>query len=185
MNFRTFAQSLALVLLASYAVGACASKKPPPPVEPQVTETVTDAGGEEEPLPQKSLYERLNGKEGVAKIVDVFFQNVQLEPKLKQAFGKTTGAKAEHFKQMMAELICEKAGGDCKYSGKSMKDAHAGMKITEDQWNAAVMHLGNAIDEVKAEGTIKIDEADKSELLTLIGFMKDEIVTVKKKETKK
>jgi hemoglobin len=153
---------------------ACAHAKPPPPVEPQVTETVADAGVEEE-APPKALFERLGGKEGVAKVVDSFLQNAQIDPKLKSAFGKTSGARAERFKTNMVDLICSQTGGDCTYGGKDMKQAHVGMKITEDQWNAFVADLTLALDEHK------VSEQDKSELFLVFAKMKDDVVAAKKK----
>ena len=53
-------------ILASFgtAVFACGPSKKPPPKEPAHTETIADAGVEEEAAPPpKSLYERLGGKE--------------------------------------------------------------------------------------------------------------------------
>lgn len=180
MNLRFLASLASVVLSLGYVALACSHAKPPPPVEPQVAETVADAGVEEEAPAPKSLYERLGGKDGVVKIVDSFLQNVQIDPKLKNAFGKTVGPKAEHFKQMMVELICEQTGGDCKYSGKEMKAAHTGMKITDDQWNAAIADLTLALDEYK------ISEQDKSEFFSLLSKYKEDIVAVKKKgEAKK
>lgn len=179
MNLRFLPPILSALLAVSYVLGACGHSKPPPPVEPEVKETVADAGTEEEAPPAKSLYDRLGGKEGLVKIMDAFLSNAQIDPKLKNAFAKTTGAKADHFKQMMVELVCEQAGGDCKYSGKDMKAAHAGMKITEDQWNATLADLTLALDECK------VSESDKSELFFLLSKMKDDIVGVKKKDDKK
>jgi hemoglobin len=175
----------AAVLAVAAHTGGCAGKKPPPPVEPQVTETVSDAGADEGVPPQKPLFERLGGKEGVAKLVDVFLANMQIDPKLKQAFAKTTGPKADHFKQMLVELICQETGGECTYSGKSMKDAHAGMKITDDQWNAAIEDLTGAVDELNAQNVFKLDENDKGELFYVFRKLKDDVVTVKKKDDKK
>ena len=57
-------------ILASFgsAVFACGPSKKPPPKEPAHTETITDAGVEEEAAPPpKSLYEWLGKKEALTK----------------------------------------------------------------------------------------------------------------------
>ena len=129
------------VVLGIAGSAACAAKKPPPPIEP-VTEESADAGPEEAeaaPAP-KPLYERLGKKEGIAKVVDTFVKNVQPDPRLKgpASFKGLKGEKLEKFKTNMVDFLCKETGGDCMYGGKSMKDLHKNMKITDAMWDAVV-----------------------------------------------
>ncbi len=166
-----------VVMLGVGALYACGGKKPPPK-EPSITETVADAGAEAEAPPppkEKSLYERLGGKDAIAKVVDGFVAKLAADPKTKKRFTNIKGAKLDHFKTMLVDQLCEATGGAEKYTGKDMKAAHKGMKITEDEWNATVTDLKGALDDAK------VPEKETGELFSLLAPMKDDIVEVKPK----
>jgi hemoglobin len=80
-------------------------------------------------------------------------------------------ADPANLKTKLVDQICEATGGPCKYTGKTMKDAHAGMKITEADFNALVEDLVKAL-----EG---VPEKEQTELLSALAAMKPDIVTVK------
>ena len=170
-----------LLLLASFGCGG----KKTPPKEPTITETVSEKGPEEssadagapanEPAPEKSLYERLGGKEGLTKVVDSFVKAVLADVKLKARFAKTKGAKLEKFKQALVDQLCTVTGGkenECNYQ-KDMREVHKNMKIREDEWSAIVSDLKLALDEHK------LPEGAQTDLLALLGPMHDAIVTAK------
>lgn len=176
MRIRLLVPSILLVLgVAAFA--ACGGK--PPPKEPPISETIADAGPEDtgppEPPKPKSLYDRLGGKDAIAKVVDTFVKNVSADNKINKRFAKLKGDKLDAFKKNMVDQICEATGGDCKYAGKSMKDAHKGMKIKEDEWNALLLDLKNALEENK------VADAEQNDLVALLAPMKDDIVEVKSK----
>jgi len=163
-------------IIASFgiAVFACGPSKKPPPKEPAVTETITDAGAEEEAAPPpKSLYERLGKKEAIAKVVDTLMKNVSADAKINKRFKGLTGKKLDDFKVKVVDQICEATGGDCKYAGKPMKDAHKGMKIKEDEWNAFLADLKAALDENNVSGD------DQADLIALLAPLHDDIVEAK------
>ena len=169
----------ALLLASSGAfVFACGPSKKPPPKEPAVTETISDAGveAEAEAPPPKSLYERLGGKEAITKVVDTLMKNVAADTKINKRFAGLKGKKMDDFKAKVVDQICEATGGDCQYAGKPMKDAHKGMKIKEDEWNAFVADLKAALD----EHSVAAD--DQADLMALLGPMHDDIVEVKPKK---
>ena len=154
---------------------ACGPKKPPKPVE--TTPVEQDAGADAldaaPPPVQKSLYDRLGGKDGIKAVVDTFVKNVAVDKRINKLFAKTTGPKMEHFKSALVDQICEATGGDTKYTGKNMKDAHKGMKITEAQFAALVEDLKAALEE---KG---VAEGERNDLFALLAPMKDDIVEVK------
>jgi hemoglobin len=172
------------IFLASGVMGlglvACGNK--PAPKEPMITETVSDAGPEDaappEPPKPKSLYDRLGQKEGIAKVVDAFIKNLSGNDVLKKRFAKLSKDKLEKFRTNLIAQICKESGGDCEYAGKSMKDAHKGMKITDAEWNATVSALQAALDETK------VAENEANDLIAAVAPMKDDIVEVKSKGKK-
>ena len=45
---------------------------------------------------------------------------------------------------MLADQFCDVLGGGCKYSGKSMRKIHEGLKITTADFNALAEELQNS-----------------------------------------
>jgi hemoglobin len=128
------------------------------------------AGGTMEQKPtmaQKSLYDRLGGKPAIQAVVDDFIGNVAADARINQRFA---GANIPRLKMMLVDQICEASGGPCKYTGQSMKAAHAGMRITETEFNALVQDLVKSLDKFKVGAT------EKNDLLTALGGMKGDIV---------
>lgn len=161
------------------AAFACGGRQPPK--EPMVVETIADAGPEDvaQPEPPKSLFERLGGKPAIAAIVDALIKNLTSNDVTKKRFAKIPKDRAEKMRNLMIDRICNDSGGDCEYTGKSMKDAHKGMKITEAEWNATVSALKAALEETQ------IAENEQNDLVFTFGAMKDDIVEAKPKPAKK
>jgi hemoglobin len=170
--------STVLVVLG-VAAFACGGKKPPPR-EPAVTETIADAGPDDEedaePPPPKSLYERMGGQEAIAKVVDDFTKNLLANDVTKKRFAKIPKERLERFKAQLASQICEASGGDCEYTGKDMKEAHKGMKITNAEWDATVSALKAALDENE------VGETEQSDLIAILAPMREDIVDPKAKK---
>lgn len=169
--------------LASLLGVACAGKKPPPK-EPAVTETVADAGPEDaappEPPKPKSLFERLGGKEGIAKIADTFFKNANADAKLTKRFAALKGPKGDKFKQNLADHLCVETGGpetgaECKPEGKFMQEVSK-TKLKEEEWQAVLLGLKNALEEQK------IGETEQGDLAATVSKFHDDLVDVKKKK---
>lgn len=119
-----------------------------------------------------TLYKSLGGKKAITAVVDEFVGRVAGDSRI-NAFFKQTASDPQRlaaFKMKLVDQICEASGGPCKYTGKSMKDAHAGMGITSADFNALVEDLAGALDK------FKVKEADKNALLGVLGPMKPEIV---------
>lgn len=114
-----------------------------------------------------TLYARLGGMPAINAVVDDFTTRVATDPELNAGF---KNADVPKFKKNLADQICEATGGPCKYTGKSMKDVHKGMKITDSQFNKTGGHLAASLDK------FNVAAADKNALLNAIGGMKPDIV---------
>jgi hemoglobin len=121
----------------------------------------------------KTLYERLGGKKSITAVVDDFVGRVAADSRI-NSFFKDTAAdprRLAKFKKNLVDQICQASGGPCKYMGKDMKTAHAGMGITSPDFNALVEDLVAALDK------FKVGDKEKNELLGALGPMKSDIVT--------
>jgi hemoglobin len=124
---------------------------------------------------QKSLFERLGGKGAITGVVDEFVARVAADAKINRYFGAAAKdpARMASFKSKLVDQICAASGGPCTYTGKNMKEAHAGMGITGAEFDALVGDLVGALDK------FKVPEKEKGELLGALGPMKSDIVTRK------
>src|SRR6266516_3295778 len=126
-------------------------------------------GGEQQMATQeKSLYDRLGGKPNITAVVDDFVVRVAADHRINRFFANTD---VPSFKAKLVDQICEASGGPCKYTGKDMKTTHAGMGVTDADFDALVGDLVATLDK------FKVPEKEKGELLGVLGPMKKDIVT--------
>jgi hemoglobin len=127
-------------------------------------EDTTTGGGAGE----KSLYDRLGGKDAITAVVDDFVANVAADARINAFFAN---ADIPGLKTKLVDQICEASGGPCKYTGKNMKEAHTGMGVKEEHFGALVEDLVKSLDK------FQVPEKEKGELLGALGGMKGDIVT--------
>lgn len=118
----------------------------------------------------KSLYDRLGGKGAITAVVETFVGKVGGDARINSYFKSTDLVK---LKMHLVNQICEASGGPCKYTGRTMKQTHAGMGVSDAAFGALVENLVGAL------GHHKVGEAEKDELLGVLGPMKGEIVEKK------
>lgn len=114
-----------------------------------------------------SLYDRLGGKPAITAVVDDFIGNVAADPRINGRFASTN---IPRLKTMLVDQICEASGGPCKYTGRDMKSAHTGMRISDAEFTALVEDLVKSLDK------FKVPAQEKIELLSALGGMKGQIV---------
>jgi hemoglobin len=121
----------------------------------------------------KPLYDRLGGKQAISAVVDEFVSRVAADTRINRYFAQAAAdpARLASFKGKLVDQICQATGGPCQYTGKDMKTAHAGMGITDADFNALVEDLSGALDK------FKVGAKEKGELLGALGSMKPDIVT--------
>ena len=78
-----------------------------------------------------SVYLQLDGRQGIAKIVDDFVVNVVADERINARFKALQPAQVFKLKSYLADQICDATGGPCAYVGRDMKTTHKGMNITE------------------------------------------------------
>ena len=115
-----------------------------------------------------SLYQRLGGLDAIRAVVTDFDQRVDADPRI-SAFFK--GLDEDDFKAKLTDQLCEAAGGPCRYTGRSMKEAHAQLNVRNADFDALVEDLVASLDR------FHVGAREKSELLALLGPMRKDIVT--------
>jgi hemoglobin len=125
------------------------------------------AGTDGSPAAPTTLYDRLGGRPAIAAVVDDFIANVAGDQRINLRF---QGADIPRLKTMLVDQICEASGGPCSYTGKTMLEAHRGMKVTDAEFNALVEDLVRSLDK------LRVPVREKQELLAALGGMKGQIV---------
>jgi hemoglobin len=121
---------------------------------------------------EKSLYERLGGVHAISQVVDDFVDRIWVNevlnenPKNKQAMGISKPA----LKYLATELTCMAVGGPQKYSGRSMKETHQSLNISEKEWDAMVVDFKATLNK------FNVPAKEQAELLEVVGGVKGDIV---------
>lgn len=119
---------------------------------------------------QPSLYKRLGGYDAIAAVVDDFIGRLATDPQLGRFFVGHSTDSLRRIRQLVVDQICEAAGGPCYYTGRTMKESHAGMKLSSAEWDKGVQHLNATLDKFKVGAT------ERQELLGAVGSLKGDIV---------
>jgi hemoglobin len=151
----------ALVFLAAGA--GCTKKEGAPADSPVVTAADTTAKA------ARSLFDRLGGQPAITAVVDSFVAIVAKDARINAKFAKSDVGRV---KKMLVDQVCSQTGGPCTYTGRSMKEAHLNMGVTEGEFNALVEDL------VTTLTAFKVPKPEQDELLNALGAMKGDIVEV-------
>jgi hemoglobin len=127
----------------------------------------------EEPSAQKSLYDRLGGVYAIAAVIDDFIDRIMdnprlnANPKVDEAHHRVSRAG---FKYLVTEMVCWAAGGPQQYTGRSMRDSHVHLDITEDEWQVFLADLQACLDH------FAVPKAEQGEIFALVDSTKSDIV---------
>lgn len=145
---------------------ACASQ--PKPVNPPAAIAGSPAPAEAPPG-QPTLYDRLGGLPAIQAVVAEFQKNVAKDERINAPFGL---ADLQLLNERLVTFFCQATGGPCRYEGRDMKSAHAGMGVTGNQFGALVEAL------VASLTTCGVPEAEQREILGALAPLQGDIVEV-------
>ena len=121
-----------------------------------------------------TLFERLGGLDAITAVVESFVGRCAGDQRINAKFVRTD---IPRLKKMLVDQVCEASGGPCTYTGRSMRDTHDGMGVTAGEFDALVEDLVATLDE------FNVPDAEKQELLGVLGPMRGEIVEEESAET--
>ena len=90
-----------------------------------------------------TLYDKYGGQATVDALVDRFYEGVLANDTIKHFFENTDMAK---LKRHQGAFVAVALGAPSPYSGRSMREAHKGMGLTDDHFDAVVDELTDAMD---------------------------------------
>lgn len=92
-----------------------------------------------------TLYEQIGGEPVLRKTVEEFMIIMESDDRINFAFGNTDITK---FKQLLFEQLCNVTGGPCQYTGRTMRESHEKLAITNAMFNALAEDVYLAFDRV-------------------------------------
>jgi hemoglobin len=120
-----------------------------------------------------SLYERLGGVYSIATVVDDFIDRIMIDarlnanPAVDEAHHRVSPAG---FKYLVTEMVCWATGGPQKYTGKSMAESHADLKITSTEWDAFLNDFQQTLDK------FSVPAEEQAELKAIVNSTRSDIV---------
>jgi hemoglobin len=166
---RKFAWCIGVLL----PIGACATTgaDTPPATAPPATASPTPAVAATSPSPPGPaagpLFERLGGKPAITAVVDEFVARVAADKRINLRFINTD---IPQLKVYLVDFVCVATGGPCKYEGRDMHNAHAGMQLVDEEFGALVEDLGGAL------VALKVAKREQDEIVGALGPLKSQIV---------
>lgn len=118
----------------------------------------------------RSLYQRLGGYDALVAINDAIGARVVDDPDFDQLLAGVDEESGQRGRQLAILRFCEAAGGDCTYVGRDLKTVHAGMGISDENWQSFMGHLKEALNE------LNVAEAEQVEIIGIFSELEDEIV---------
>jgi len=117
-----------------------------------------------------TLYERLGGANGIARLVDDVMAAHLRNPIVKTRFENIKDL--DHAKKMAREFFSAGSGGPETYTGKDMLAAHRGMNISEQEYLAATDDIVGAMEK---HG---LSEDTKKDVIAILYSLKGKIIRV-------
>ncbi len=123
-------------------------------------------------MSNKSLYDRLGGYDAIAAVSDALMVRIKDDDKLRRFYDHRGADGVAREQQLLVDFLCASSGGPMVYTGRDMKNVHIGMRLDEEDWKRAMVHLAATLD------AFAVPEKEKGELLSFHEVLKPEIVEV-------
>lgn len=117
-----------------------------------------------------ALYKRVGGYDAIAAVTDDFLGRLAADKQMSRFFIGVSADSLRKLRQHVVDQLCEATGGPCYYFGRTMKTVHAGLGITESDWQLTLKHLTATLDK------FKVADKERNEILKLFSSLKSDIV---------
>ncbi|OFX21743.1 MAG: hypothetical protein A2V77_24785 [Anaeromyxobacter sp. RBG_16_69_14] len=120
-----------------------------------------------------SLYERLGGVNNIAMLMDDVIDRTYVDPVLNANPRIAEAHKRfprQIYKYQATNLACMGTGGPCKYTGRSPKEAHQHLQITETEWQEMVKIFRDSMN------SFKVPLKEQDEVVAILESSKADVV---------
>ena len=119
-----------------------------------------------------SLYDRLGGYDAIAAVVAALMVRIKEDDKLRRFYDHRGADGIAREEQLLVDFLCASSGGPMVYTGRDMKTVHVGMRLDEEDWKRAMVHLTATLE------AFGVPEQEKGEVLSFHEALKPEIVEI-------
>jgi hemoglobin len=119
------------------------------------------------------LYDRLGGLAPISVVVSDFIDALMPDSILNANPAIDAARKrvpAPYLKYHVTAMVCHATGGPCQYQGRGMKESHAHLNITEQEWDRMITLFQGVL------AKHKVPAKETQELLAIVGSTKADIV---------
>ena len=120
--------------------------------------------------PAGSLYERLGGYDAVCLAAENLLPRLMNDDQLGRFWAHRGDDGVRREKQLLIDFLCCSAGGPVYYTGRDMRTAHRGMRISESDWTRFIGHVSDTLSD------LGLGEQEKTDVVNFIQSTKAEIV---------
>ncbi len=138
---------------------------------------------------KRTLFDRLGGEQGITAIVEDFTARALEDPRVNwERKGLKRGGllgrddsvswnpnaqNVSTLKKHLIQFLALATGGPAQYDGKDIRSSHAGMRISNPEFDAAIGDLKASLDK------LRIPDKEQKELLAIVESTRPQIVSVR------
>jgi hemoglobin len=119
---------------------------------------------------EKTLYERLGGYDAIAAVASELLPRLKADGRLGRFWEHRGEDGVRREKQLLIDFLCASAGGPLYYTGRDMKTAHRGMRISEADWSSFLGHLHATLE------AFRVPSTEREQVVAFVQSTKAEIV---------
>lgn len=114
-----------------------------------------------------SLYDSLGGDSAIQSVTADFYQRVIEDERLASFFD---GVDMARQSGMLAAFLSMASGGPAAYGGRGLRDAHAGLQITDADFDLVLLHLAATLT------AFNVNEEVVRQMAALAGSVRDDVI---------
>ncbi|GAA4651037.1 hypothetical protein GCM10023116_33200 [Kistimonas scapharcae] len=120
-----------------------------------------------------SLYERLGGDKAILLAVSVFYDKVADDPVIGHYF---SALDMDKLARKQAAFMSTAFGGPLDDDVRGLREAHAGLGITDEEFDIVVRYLSETLTE------IGVEDALKNEVMGIVSTTRSDVVEIQASE---
>ncbi|MDP6579499.1 MAG: group 1 truncated hemoglobin [Vicinamibacterales bacterium] len=116
---------------------------------------------------QPSLYGRLGGKDAINAAVDIFYEKVLADERLRQFFD---GVDMAEQRGKQKKFLAYAFGGPVNYTGKDMREAHKHLNLRDEHFGAVAENLQATLVQ------LGVPEGEIGEVMAIAGSTREDVL---------
>lgn len=121
-------------------------------------------------MSDQTLYQRLGGYDAIAAATDDLLGRLLSDPTLKDYWKGKSQDSLRKDRQLIVDFLVSAAGGPAFYGGRDMKTSHAGLGISEREWQLFMDHTRAMLEH------LQVAPREQDEVLDFLTGLKADVV---------